>query len=241
MYFGDTQNMPYGEKTKEQLISFSYNIFKFFEQKGAKAVVMACNTTSATTYDTLKDKFNFKIYPIIQSVTTILSELPIKKLGILATHATINSHAYKNGINKLNPNIEVIEQACPEWVKIVESRQEDLPESKREIKEDLENILKYKPDKIVLGCTHYPYLLNNLKKYAPENMFINPAAAFAQYIKSDLENCGLLSTTGSGQEEYYVSGSPENFEKAASIFYDLKTSPKQIILNENRFHNLQLQ
>ncbi len=223
--------MPYGEKTKEQLIEFSYNIFKFFEQKGVKAVVMACNTTSATTYETLKDRFNFKIYPIIQSVTTILSELPIEKLGILATHATINSHAYKNGINKLNPKIEVIEQACPEWVKIVENRQEDLPESKKEIKEDLEKILKYKPDKIVLGCTHYPYLLNNLKSYAPESMFINPAASFATYIKSDLENSGLISTTGTGKEEYYVSGSTENFEKAASIFYELKASPKQIILN----------
>lgn len=223
--------MPYGEKTKEQLIEFSYQIFKFFENKGVKAVVMACNTTSATTYDTLKDKFNFKIYPIIQSVTTILSELPIKKLGILATHATINSHAYKNGINKLNSNIEVIEQACPEWVKIVENRQEDLPESKKEIKQDLENILKYNPDKIVLGCTHYPYLLDNLKEYAPESMFINPAASFAKYIKTDLENNGLIATNGSGKEEYYVSGSPKNFEKAASIFYELKTSPKQIILN----------
>ena len=69
MYFGDTKNMPYGEKTKEELITFSKKIFDFFEKQGVKAVVMACNTTSANVYDTLKNNYNYKIYPIIQSVT----------------------------------------------------------------------------------------------------------------------------------------------------------------------------
>lgn len=134
IYFGDTKNMPYGEKNKDQLIKFSEGIFNFLGKQGVKAVVMACNTTSATVYDTLKDNFDFKIYPIIQSVTQILAELPVKKLGILATHATINSHAYKNGIQKINPDVEVIEHACPEWVKIVEGKLEDRPESISAIK-----------------------------------------------------------------------------------------------------------
>lgn len=232
IYFGDTKNMPYGEKNKDQLIKFSEGIFNFLGKQGVKAVVMACNTTSATVYDSLKDNFDYKIYPIIQSVTQILAELPVKKLGILATHATINSHAYKNGIQKINPDIEVIEHACPEWVKIVEDKLEDCPESISAIKKDLDKILSSTPDKIVLGCTHYPYLINILKEFAPEDMFINPATAFAKYIKKDLENEGLASTAaGHGREIYYVSGKPENFQTAASIFYPVKELPEQIILN----------
>lgn len=241
VYFGDTINMPYGEKSKEQLIQFSDNIFKFFENQGVKAVVMACNTSSAITYETLKNNYNFKIYPIIQSVTQILAKLPVKRLGVLATHATINSHAYKNGITKINPHMFVAEHACPEWVKIVENNLENKPESFAAIKSDFDEIMRQKPEKIVLGCTHYPYLLNILKDFAPAGMFINPAEAFAEYIKSDLESNGLLNENGNGTENFYVSGSPENFKSAASLFYDVKELPERVILNQDSLRNLQLQ
>lgn len=232
IYFGDTKNMPYGEKSKEQLISFSDKIFKFLGTKRVKAVVMACNTTSATTYETLKNNYDFKIYPIIQSVTQILAQMPVKRLGVLATHATINSHAYKNGIQKINPNIEIIEHACPEWVKIVEERRENDTASFSAIRADLEEVLQQKPDKIVLGCTHYPYLINQLKEFAAEEMFINPAEAFAKYIRTDLENENLIKTNKTyGTEQFYVSGNPENFKTAASIFYPIENLPEQIILN----------
>ena len=80
LYFGDTKNMPYGEKSEKELIEFADRIFKFFEQKQVKAVVMACNTTSAVTYEKLKEKYNFKIYPIIQSVTKLLASKPVKRI-----------------------------------------------------------------------------------------------------------------------------------------------------------------
>lgn len=231
LYFGDTKNMPYGEKSKEQLVEFSEKIFQFFERKGVKAVVMACNTTSATTYDILKNNFDFKIYPIIQSVTKIFAELPVKKIGVFATHATINSHAYKIGINRINPEIEVIEHACPEWVKIVEEKLEDKAESVASIKQDLSSVLQENPEKIILGCTHYPYIINILKQFAPEEIFINPAEEFAKFIKSDLEKAGLLADSGKGSENFYVSGNPQNFVNAASLFYEIKKHPEQVILN----------
>ena len=100
LYFGDTKNMPYGEKTEEQLIQFADNIFKFFERKKAKAVVIACNTSSAVAYEKLKDNYNFKIYPIIQSVCSTLAKLDVKKLCVIATPATIKSHTYSREIAK---------------------------------------------------------------------------------------------------------------------------------------------
>ena len=107
--------MPYGEKTEEQLIEFADKIFRFFEKKHAKAVVMACNTTSAITYEKLKDNYNFKVYPIIQSVCSTLAKLEnVQKLGVIATPATIKSHTYSKEIKKYK--LDIIIEDSPETV-----------------------------------------------------------------------------------------------------------------------------
>ena len=223
--------MPYGEKTKEQLIEFSDKIFKFFESKGVKAVVMACTTTSATAYSSLKYNYNFKIYPIIQSVAQIIANMGIKRVGVLATIATINSHAYSKEIYKYNPDMEVLELACPQWVRIVEEKRENDADSLTKIKTKTDEMMNLHPDKIILGCTHYPYLINQLKQFAPENIFINPAKAFVEFIKEDLRKNNLLSDkTSNGNEKFYVSANPENFQKAGSMFYEITERPELINL-----------
>ena len=193
LYFGDTKNMPYGEKTENQLIDFADRIFKFFEQENAKAVVMACNTTSAITYEKLKDKYNFKIYPIIQSVSSSLAKMEnLRKLCIIATPVTINSHAYSREITKYNDKIQVNELPAPCWVKIVEEHRINQPESIIEIRNILHKAEEFEPDKIVLGCTHYPYLLDVLSKFTPKDRFIDPAEYFVDYIVNDLKSKNLL-------------------------------------------------
>lgn len=230
IYFGDTKHMPYGEKTESQLLEYAARIFEFFVKKNAKAVVMACNTTSSVIYDKVKDKYDLKIYPIIQSSAKIIANLPIKTAGVFATHATVNSNAYKREIQKYNPDIEVVQIACQEWVKIVEGNRISAPESREKIKEKITQILKFKPDRIILGCTHYPYLINVLSEFAPRDMFIDPAVYFAEYIKNDLEKNHLLGNSKS-VEEIYVSSSPENFKQSAKMFYDIKELP-QLALND---------
>lgn len=180
--------MPYGEKTEEQLIEFADKIFRFFEEKQAKAVVMACNTTSAITYEKLKDNYNFKVYPIIQSVCSTLAKLDnVQKLGVIATPATIKSHTYAKEIKKYNTNMEVFELAAPNWVRIVEEHRINQPQSILQVQEILDVMKEFNPDKIVLACTHYPYLTGILKRFMPEDKFIDPALYFAQNIKQDLE------------------------------------------------------
>ena len=217
LYFGDTKNMPYGEKTDTELVEFADKIFNFFEKKGVKAVIMACNTTSAITYERLKNNYNFKIYP---------------KIGIMATNATINSRAYSQGIHKFNPEMKVVEIACPGWVKIVENRLELVADSHKELKNKLNEMLVHNPEKIVLACTHYPYLLPQLSMYADKDLFIDPAVYFAQYIKEDLKKSGQLNNSNKkGTEKFFVSASPENFEKASSIFYNISSKPELVNLN----------
>ncbi len=218
--------MPYGEKTEEQLIEFADKIFRFFEAKQAKAVVMACNTTSAITYEKLKDNYSFKIYPIIQSVCSTLAKLNnVNKLGVIATPATIKSHTYSKEIKKYNANMKVFELAAPNWVRIVEEHRINQPQSIMQVKEILDVMKEFEPDKIVLACTHYPYLTGILKKFMPEDKFIDPALYFAQNIKQDLEKNNLLNNKFE-YEKFYVSSNPENFKTASELFYKLKNLPE---------------
>ena len=224
IYFGDLKNSPYGEKSKEELIKIGEKIFDFFALKDVKAVVMACNTTSALLYDKVKEEYAFKIYPVIQSVAKDLASLKVKSLGIFATDATINSHAYKNQILKYNPKMTVFEQACPNWVKIVENN-DFCKQNIDIIKTDLERMLFNKPEKIVLGCTHYPFLTDILSEFAPREIFINPAKKFAKIIKDDLMKSGLISKDSSFKQEFYVSKDAKSFVNASKMFYPVEDLP----------------
>lgn len=230
IFYGDTLHVPYGDKTKEQLLSYSKNILDFFCKKNCKAVVMACNTTSSLIYNDIKDMYPFKLYPVVQSVARVLSALPVEKIGVFATKATIESNAYQNEINRYNKNIKVYGQYCPEWVKIVENNKITDSECRKIIKSDLDKMLNNHPQKIILGCTHYPFLKDVLASFAPNLEFIDPAIFLASYIKDDLEKASLLSKSIQFQpDEFYVSDNPSKFKIAAKMFYELKEEP--ILLN----------
>lgn len=220
IYFGDLKNLPYGNKSQTELISFARNILDFFKTKGVKAVIIACNTSSALAYDAIKNDYEFKIYPIIQSCSKVISSMGFKKIGVFATVGTVNSGAYKREIKKFNPNIDIKEIACPNWVSIVEGI---INDGSDDIKQHLEEMIEFKPDKIILGCTHYPYLINKLEKFVSKDIFIDPAKIFVDFINNDIEKNDSKSA---GYEEFFVSANPEKFIQNSKLFYDVKTLPK---------------
>ena len=221
IYYGDTKHMPYGEKTEQELLIYADEIFKFFEKQNAKAVVMACNTTSAVTYEKLKNNYSFKIYPIIQTVAKVLANMDLNCIGIFATPATINSHCYSKQILSQNSDIQVVEIACKNWVKFVENSKLDTDECKIAVKEKLDEMMNFNPDKIVLGCTHYPYLMDLLTEFLDYNKFIDPSIYFAKAIKEDLiKNSTLTNDHTTKNCEFFVSSNPEGFRKAGSMFYN---------------------
>ena len=221
IYFGDTINLPYGSKTQEELIEITKKIFDFFKEKNVKAVVMACNTTSALTYEFLKPNYNFKIYPIVQTVAKKIALQGYEKIGVFATQGTINSHAYKKEIAK-ESSTQVFEIACPEWVNIVENELQEDETSLQNIKMYVDEMQKNNPDKIILGCTHYPYLLNVLSKFTDEKKFINPAKSFAESICEDLEKSNLLCDKMLHEHKIYVTSNPKQFAKASKLFYKVQ-------------------
>ncbi len=222
LYFADTKNLPYGNKTKEQIIDFTRNIINFFISRGVKKVITACNTSSALAYDTLNREFGskIKIIPLIQTVAPkIAREGDI--IGVMATKGTASSLAYTNEIKKTNPNAIVYEIGCPGLVEIVENGLYEDKESVELVRGYLNLLLDRGCGKIVLGCTHYPYLMPVLTKFAPESLFINPALYMTNIIENNFYG-------GGAKVEYYVTGDIETFRKNASVFINIKENINKV-------------
>ena len=219
IYFGDTKNLPYGNKTPKELFKLVTEILDFFASKDVKAVVFGCNTTAAAVYEQVKGLYDFEIYPIIQNASAKIEPQNFKRIGVFATQATVTSKMYTKSLKKYNPSLEVFELACPEWVGFVENQKETSQDAILNISKQMEVMKLFSPDKIILGCTHYPYLLDTLSKFEEKEKFINPANAFVEYIKEDLANKRLLSNEKDGKCQIWVSKDPQNFLSAGKIFF----------------------
>ncbi|OLA95007.1 MAG: glutamate racemase [Candidatus Melainabacteria bacterium LEY3_CP_29_8] len=233
IYFGDTKNLPYGDKKEDELLKIATKIFDFFDRMNVKAVVMACNTTSAVVYDKIKDKYNFKIYPLIQNLAKYIASQNYQRLGVFATNSTINSHAYSKYIKLYKNNINIFEHACPNWVKIVEENSFDEEINQNIIKNDLDELLQFKPQKIILGCTHYPFLIDVLAKYTDKNLFIDPSKCFVGEIIKDLAINDLINEQEKGSITCYVSANPKSFSKNSKMFVNFDLNP--MLFNENEY------
>ena len=157
IYYGDTKNLPYGNKTKEELNELSSNDIEFLLSKNVDIIFIACGTVSSNCINYLKNKYNIPIYDIITPTINYLNNNNYNNIGVIATNATINSHVFKNNLNKY-----VYEIRTPDFVPIIENN------NNKELPKVIDNYLKEYKDKIdilVLGCTHYPLIKDNLNKY----------------------------------------------------------------------------
>ncbi len=156
IYYGDTLNNPYGNKTKEELLKLSKQNMEFLIDKKVDLIIIACGTVSSNCLNELKLSYNIPIISIITPTIDYLNNNNYKNIGIIATKATINSHIFKNNINK-----NVIEIATPKLVPLIENN--DLDNIDNILHEYLDNY-QNKIDILILGCTHYPIIKDNIKK-----------------------------------------------------------------------------
>lgn len=156
IYYGDTKNVPYGDKSVDKLEILSSNIVEFLMQKKVDLIIIACGTISSNLSNYLKEKYNIRIIDIISPVITYLNNSNYEKIGVIATQATINSNIFSNNINK---NIKEI--ACPMFVPLIENNDE------KKMKYYLGKYLNNLKDRelIVLGCTHYPLIKEEINEY----------------------------------------------------------------------------
>ena len=168
--YGDTKNLPYGNKTKEELLSFAKEIISFFEKKQVDLIIIACGTMSSNCLKEIKEMTNIKVIDIISPTINYLKEKEYNKILVFGTNRTIESHIFSNKLSN------VIEIPTPEFVPMIENNNIDENIIKNYFK-DYQNI-----DYLILGCTHYPLLIPYFNKYLKNTKIIDMGKVLVNYI-----------------------------------------------------------
>lgn len=226
VYFGDTARVPYGSKSQNTIIRFSEQIIRFLKTKEVKAIVIACNTASALALDAVRDEFDIPIMGVIvPGARAAVETTQNRKVGVVATDATVRSGMYTKIIQEMDPSIEVVEKACPLFVPLVEEGLKKHQVTQLMIQYYLESMKKTDIDAMILGCTHYPLLRSRIREYMGENIqIVNPAYETAMDLKRvlaeyDMTNHGEVEQSTEpfyGHYEFYVSDMAEKFRTFAN-------------------------
>ncbi len=231
IYFGDTARVPYGSKSKATIIKFTTQSVLFLLKKKVKAIVIACNTSSALSLSYLQRVFNIPIIGVIESgVNKALAVSKNKRIGIIATKSTIASGSYQKLIFKKNKLVKVFSRSCPLFVSLAEEGILNGKITHEVIDMYLKEFKKESIDTIILGCTHYPLLKAAIGKYLKGVNIVDSAKEVASYTKKILETNNLLNTSNIvSKKEFYVSDEPQGFSNAAKLFLKRKVSKPKVV------------
>lgn len=217
VYFGDTGRVPYGTRSRETIIQYARQAMRFFASRNVEAVLAACGTVSSVALDDLKSNFDFPITGVVEGATvSAVNETKNGKIGIIGTSATVSSGSFEKALRSLSPDVQTMGIACPLFVPLVENGfvQKDDCVTLEVARRYLQPIKEFGADTLILGCTHFPIIANVISQILPSVTLINSGSEAAkQLMRLTGDN-----QSGSGQVEYYVSDSPENFSSVASIF-----------------------
>lgn len=232
IYLGDNARAPYGSRSFETVYEYTLECINRLFAMNCELVILACNTASAKALRTIQQKdlpvisSTRRVLGVIRPTTEVVgSYSKTGHVGVLGTTGTVTSNSYPIEIAKFYPNLVVHQEACPMWVPIIENNEMDTKGADFFIKKHIQNLLNNDPriDTIILGCTHYPLLMEQIKKYVPPSTTILAQGEIvAQSLKDYLERHPQLEhvCTKGGQVEFYTTDDPENFDIAASFFYE---------------------
>lgn len=220
LYLGDTVHVPYGNKSGTELIMYARQVIDFLVDKGAKIIVAACNTSSSVSLPFIEDDYSIPILGIIKpGARAAVKATRNGRVGVLATEATVLSSAYKREIQSLASNCLVWERACPRLVPLIEAGFVDDAETVAALREYLTPLKENNVDTVVLGCTHYPYLVPLLKRLLPESIaIVDPAEEMVSELKGFLQQEQALNKSGCGEVRFYATGSDESFFRVGQFF-----------------------
>lgn len=210
IYLGDNENVPYGNKTEEEIYKLTKFMIDYLMKKNVKLIAVACNTISSILDKYFSD-YKIPIVSIIEPVVDFVISEKLQNIGVLATKFTIESGAYEKLLRIKNKNINIVLESCPALAKII-----DVGYYTEEISDIIElhmsNINKNHNIKdIILGCTHYPIVLDEFKRIAPNINFINPAYEQVMYIKRMMEEVNIEGEAENSTFEIYTTGDKENY------------------------------
>lgn len=242
LYLGDNARAPYGSHSFEVIYKYTLQAVEALFAQGCKLVVLACNTASAKALRTIQQNDLPRIDPsrrvlgVIRPTVEAIGPLTATRhVGVLATAGTIHSESYTLEIQKLWPGIQVTGHACPMWVPLVENFEFDSPGADYFVRKRIEGILRIDPqiDTLVLGCTHYPLLMNKILKYTPPGVRVVSqgeyvATSLRDYLCRHPEMEKELSCRG--RCRYLTTENPEKFAQTAMLFMHERVEVENIVL-----------
>jgi glutamate racemase len=224
VYFGDTAHLPYGDKSAESIRAYSRRITEFLLEHKSKVILIACNSASASAFDILREEFRDKviIIDVIDPVVRYLASRNFRKIGVIGTKRTISSGTYDSKLKQKSPGTSVISMATPLLVPMIEEGF---------IYDDISNAIlrAYLSDAslsgiqaLVLGCTHYPIIRNQIRKIFNFSVeVIDSAKIVAMVLRDALEQNGMLNDTGKETNDlFFISDYTTYFEKIAGMFFE---------------------
>jgi glutamate racemase len=230
IYFGDTKHLPYGEKSEQAIIDYSLKIAEFLKKNNCKAIIIACNSASSTAYYHIKKNINsIPIYNVIDPIVSFISKKYFnKKIGVIGTKATIQSGIYEDKLLDKNSSLSVASLETPLLAPMIEEGFFNQEISSTIIKNYLNDKKLDKIDILVLACTHYPLIQNEIISFYNKIDVIDSSEIIADYIHEELYKSKLLNQANKPKFNFIISNFTESFSKSANIFFK-----ENISLEEN--------
>ncbi|WP_424493125.1 glutamate racemase [Salinimicrobium sp. GXAS 041] len=210
IYLADSINAPYGEKPKEEIVRLSFKNTKKLLEMGAKIIVVACNTATTNAIQQLRSSFTVPIIGIEPAIKPAATKSRAKVIGILATKGTLSSELFARTSDLYSKNTKVIEVIGNGLVPAIENGQKDSEKMDRLLRDLLQPMLQEGIDYLVLGCSHYPYLIPNLKRLLPDSVtIIDSGEAVARQTQAVLGSQDLLCDQPNKAPEFFTNGNPQ--------------------------------
>ena len=238
VYLGDTKNAPYGDRSREELVKLSRQNVRFLRRQGVKALLVACNTSTANSMDAIREENpDLPVIGVIEpAAAAAVSVTETGRIGVLATAATVRSGAYEAAIRQIAPEAAVTAVACPKLVPLVESGHTDPadPALAAAAEEYAAPLREAGADAVVLGCTHYPIVRRAIRAaLGPHVALVDSGAACVGVLLKALERRNALSDReGAGRRQFYCTAGRERFAAGGSAFLgmDMDGLTRQITL-----------
>lgn len=222
LYFGDTQHLPYGDKSDKTVKRYAHRISKFLIDKGCKAIVIACNTASALAFESVRGDFpNLPVFNVVDPVVEAVAASGKRHVGVIGTRSTIGSGIYAKKIKSIDAKIKVSELATPLLAPMIEEGYHTKTISSEVIASYLSNRILEGIDELILGCTHYPLIKEEIDKYYNSKVvLIDSPVIVAKTVKEELTKMKALATNEKPYYSFFVSDLTHSFAESASRFFE---------------------
>jgi glutamate racemase len=242
LYLGDNARSPYGSRSFETVYRYTLQCVKWLLKENCPLIILACNTASAKALRTIQqnDLPNLdpgaRVLGVIRPTTEVIGNYsPHHSIAILATSGTVQSNSYPIEIEKFFPQLDVVQEACPMWVPLVENNEHESEGADHFIKKHIDNVIKNHPqvDAVLLACTHYPLLEKKIRRFLPENIkLLSQGEIVAKSLKDYLQRHTEIEAKISKNHErsFFTTDSAKDFDEKAAIFYGEAANSKHIDL-----------